>query len=84
MKAQRIWVLGTPGEGSYVIVTDALSDGEVWVPDDGARSVEVEYRGRTLKRKEVPAVVVERKGKYDKVRFANGATAHIKRQEQLA
>lgn len=84
MKAEKVWVIGTPGDEGIVIVTDALNDAEVWLSDDGARTVEVEMKGRTVKKKEVQAVLVERKGKYDKVRFANGATVHVKRQEAVA
>lgn len=84
MKREKVWVRGVPGDDHVVIVSDALSGDEVWVSDKGARDVEVEVRGRTVKRKEVQAVLVGRKGKYDEVEFPNGAKVLVRRQEPAA
>lgn len=78
---EEVWVLGFAGDPGVVIVPDALSDDEVWVSDKGARDVEVEIRGRTVKRKEVLALLISRKEKYDEVEFPNGAKVHVRRRE---
>lgn len=85
-KREKVWVLGIEGDKGIVIVSDALSDDEVWVSDKGSRDVTVEIRGRTVKRKEVEAVLVARKERYDEVELPNGAKIHVRRrpEESLA
>lgn len=77
MKTRKIVVLGVPDCDGVAIVTDPLTDAEVYLDDSGAKTVEVEVRGRTVKRKAFEARVTGQEGGYIVAVLPNGATVHV-------
>jgi hypothetical protein len=73
-----VWLMAVPETDDVCIVRDELNDNEVYLDATGAKKVDAEVKGRTVKRVRIPGKVVGQERGYTLVELPNGAKVHVK------